>query len=158
MYPVINLPKPMPGPVLFALLSMSVFFSGCSAEITVTQPVAGEVRVNGQPVQGVQVVFHAQQEQAEIYLRPSAKTGPDGRFVLSSANPSDGALPGRYRITLTWRAPTGPGTGGLLGGGVPDAVAADRFRGRYSNPQTSGLSFEVVDGLNTVPPIDVQVP
>jgi hypothetical protein len=137
---------------------MSVFFSGCSAEITVTQPVAGEVRVNGQPVQGVQVVFHAQQEQAEIYLRPSAKTGPDGGFVLSSVNPSDGALPGRYRITLTWRAPTEPGTGGLLGGGVPDAVAADRLWGRYSNPQTSGLSFEVVDGLNTVPPIDVQVP
>jgi len=38
------------------------------------------------------------------------------------------------------------------------AVAVDRFRGRYSDPQTSGLSFEVVDGLNTVPPIDVQVP
>jgi len=47
---------------------------------------------------------------------------------------------------------------GLLGGGVPDAGAVDHFGGRHSNPQTSGLSSDVVDGRNAVPPIDVQLP
>lgn len=154
MYTSKHLHKPLTAAVLLTLLLVS----GCSSEVTPAQPVAGQVRVNGQPAQGLQVVFHAQQDQPEVYLRPSGKTGPDGRFVLTSVHPSDGALPGRYLISLTWRAPSGSGTEGLLGGGVPDAFAADRFRGRYSNPQTSGLSFDVIAGRNTVPPIDLQLP
>lgn len=132
--------------------------AGCFSGASLTFPVEGLVTVNGQPAPGVNIVFHVQQEQPEIYSRPSAKSGPDGRFRLTSCSPGDGALPGRYLITLTRRTPSIESPGGVLGGGAPDTVLADQFLGRYENPQTSGFSFEVRNTRNVVPSIDLKLP
>lgn len=141
-----------------AVVAMLLACAGCFSTTSVTSPVEGLVTVNGEPAAGVSIVFHAQQEQPEIYSRPSAKSGSDGRFRLTSVSSGDGAMPGRYLITLTCRVPPAESAGGLLGGGVPDSVPADQFQGRYANPQTSGFSFEVRDTHNIVPPIDLRLP
>jgi|GEM_PF-597993 len=72
-YPVTNLPKLMLGPVLCALLSLLTFFSGRADGVTVTQPVAGEVRVKGQPVQGVQVVLTLSRNRLRFTFSPARK-------------------------------------------------------------------------------------
>lgn len=144
--------------IVIAPVAVLLAVAGCSSDTSLTYPVEGLVTVNGQPASGVNIVFHSQPEQSESFCRPSARSDADGRFRLTSFSAGDGAMPGRYLISITRRVSATDSSGGLLGGGVPDAVATDQFRGRYANPQTSGFGFEVSRTKNTVPTIDLQLP
>jgi hypothetical protein len=68
-------------------------------------PVTGKVTVNGAPVAGAGVTFHPQDGKG----RPATgETDQNGTYHLTTINPSDGALPGEYRVTLVWDEPQHP--------------------------------------------------
>ena len=67
-------------------------------------PVHGSVLVNGKPAEGVTVVFCPQNEADPDPVRPSAGTGPDGSFEVTTFLTKDrvlktGAPAGSYVVT-----------------------------------------------------------
>lgn len=138
--------------------SLAFLPAGCGGNAGVpVYPVSGSIHFKGKPAEGVRVIFHP--ETAAVpgkpVLRPSGETGADGGFYLTSREPKDGAPVGKYRVTLTWRKAAGTAGPLGMGGGEARESGADQFGGRYAEPTTSGLEFEVREGENTVPKFDL---
>jgi len=87
-------------------------------------------------------VFHPIQAGGElVQLRPRARTGPDGNFTLRTYRIDDGAPAGQYRVAIEWFGPVSEERGDA-------APRPDRLRGRYRDPDTSGLTATVSKGNN----------
>jgi len=111
-------------------------------------PVSGEVLLSGKPAENALVVFHPLSELPGS-LRPSGRTGADGKFSLSTYESGDGAPAGAYRVTIVLpKAAAGP---------APDPdLAGDRLQGRYADPATSQLRAQVEEKENVLPPFVVK--
>jgi hypothetical protein len=92
------------------------------------------------------VVFYHQGDWGEKSIVPQAMTGEDGRFVLSTYGTGDGAPAGDYTVTVQWPAYR---RGRNIG--------PDRLEGRFSRPDSSGLTVHVAEGPNDLPLIDLHV-
>ena len=68
-------------------------------------PVRGVVKVEGQPVANAAVVFVAQDPGGRDAY---GSTDANGVFRLTTTNPDDGALPGKYKVVIQ---PAGQGGG-----------------------------------------------
>lgn len=101
---------------------------GCGGGISPprTVPTSGTVLFKGKPVGGVKVTLHP---TFNMMFRPNGVTGKDGRFVLSTGAPADGAPPGEYTATFE-----------LLKAGA-DArgldTEVDAWKGKYANPDAA---------------------
>ena len=138
--------------------SLSFLPAGCGRDAgSLVYPVSGSVYFDGKPAEGVRVIFHPEiaAVPGKPVLRPSGETGADGGFYLTSREPKDGAPIGKYQVTLTWRKAAGSAGPQGMGGGETRESGADQFGGRYAEPTTSGLEFEVREGENTVPRFDL---
>jgi hypothetical protein len=62
-----------------------------------TVPVSGVITLEGAPLAGAQVTFHPMASDGRMAIGISDS---NGRFSLTTYKPNDGALPGRYRITV----------------------------------------------------------
>jgi hypothetical protein len=117
-----------------ALLLFGVVGCGQSEMVGVT----GTVTLKGKPT-----------EQAEVMFNPksggrfaSGVTDASGKFILSTAKPNDGAMPGEYVVTLAEyyppeKPPALPRGGGLL---------PSRFPANYADPAKSPLTAKVERG------------
>ena len=118
------------GSRVLAPVLVVVIFSGCGSN-GVTK-VEGTVKYQGIPLQHGRVGFIPQQG------RPAFGDIEQGRFVLTTYEPGDGALPGHHRVTVQCDKPADPN----------DAFS-DRIPtipGRYFQPETSGLTADVEPG------------
>lgn len=112
---------------LFLLTSLLV---GCRAEEDRLFPLRGKVLYKGKPIPSAEIVFHPLFEGPG--WMPVATVAGDGTFEAGTKQPGDGALAGRYRVTITW---------------YPNAT--DENQGRnflpkcYSDGKTSPLEVEV---------------
>ncbi len=80
-------------------------------------------------------------------IRPNGRTDSAGMFELSSFIPGDGCPAGEYRVTVVWPR-TKPGAT------REDAEEGpDRFKGKYADPETSGLTISVRADQPELPPI-----
>lgn len=96
--------------------------------------VSGLVTFNGEPLSNAVLTFVSDKGRAAAGV-----TDKQGRYVLTTFEENDGALPGQYRVTIaTQAAPTSKR--------ASDAPA--RIPAKYSDPQTSALMVEVRDGVN----------
>jgi hypothetical protein len=138
--------------VLRALLAagaLAALTSGCGGNKGPRlYPVKGSVRINGEPVKGVNVMFTpvAPIEGATDPLSPAAVTGKDGTFRLMSFKPGDGAPAGDYQVTVIY--PMNRYNKFLSG--------VDRLKGKFANPKTSGLIAKVEPTSNDLPPFDLK--
>jgi hypothetical protein len=66
-------------------------------------------------VEGASVVF-IPVDPAKC-LPANGRTGSDGRFRLTTRNPNDGAIPGEYKVVVTFEDPSGAHAGM---GGTPE--------------------------------------
>lgn len=65
--------------------------------------VSGVVLMEGQPIHGANVTFHPIEGQA---VRPAVGTSDAaGKFSLSTFRADDGALRGKYKVTIEWFGP-----------------------------------------------------
>ena len=87
-------------------------------------------------------------------LRPAAETGLDGKFKLTTFETYDGAPAGQYNVMVRW----GPRPQSAAGEARPERGKRppDRLRGRYMNPQTSGLTATVEEQATEVPAFELQ--
>ncbi|MBN1909171.1 MAG: hypothetical protein JW818_05480 [Pirellulales bacterium] len=78
------------------LLGVVCLAAGCSDGRPTRVPVAGQVLIDGQPLTRGYIRFVPEGARAS-----GGQIGPDGRFVLTCYDGSDGAVPGAHRIEVT---------------------------------------------------------
>lgn len=100
---------------------------------------------NGQPAAEAEVMFNPKSGRLATGV-----TDASGRFTLSTAKPSDGAVPGDYVVTLCeYYPPDKPPK--MTSGPLPS-----RFPVKYGNPETSPLSVHVERGQKNDFQLDVK--
>ena len=109
--------------------------------------VSGTVTYQGKALEKAQVVFHSESNG----LAATGWTDAKGRYRLGTRSIDDGAMLGKYRVTVAARGPDktlpGPSTSGMPGGNI---VPGDPLiPEKYFMPDKSGLSTEVKPGGNT---------
>jgi hypothetical protein len=113
-------------------------------------PAGGVVRLNGKPLAGARLIFNPASG------RPAQGTADkDGRFQLSTMKPNDGAVVGPHRVAVI-----APRSTVEAMPGSPEAAAAaaevSELPKHYSDPQTSGLEYEVQAGKKNDFAIDLK--
>jgi len=94
-----SVPAQLPIPVLVLAFALLAFLSGCGGGKASLAPAKGKVVCNGQPVTGGTVALIPLGEGGGEGGRPARCTvGPDGTFVLTTYDPSDGAAVGKHRV------------------------------------------------------------
>lgn len=113
-----------------ALVALAcLMLAGCGAggiSAPRTVPTSGTVLFKGKPAGGVKVTLRP---QFNMMFTPNGVTGKDGRFLLSTAAPVDGAPPGEYSVTFELLRP-GADRRGL-------DTEFDVWKGKYANPDTA---------------------
>ena len=112
--------------VLVALVGAAV--AGCGGDISAprTVPTSGTVLFKGKPAGGVKVTLHP---NFNMIFNPNGVTDKNGRFILSTGTPMDGAPPGEYSVTFELLR-AGPDKRGL-------DSEFDVWKGKYANPDTA---------------------
>ena len=122
--------------------------------------VSGTVNFQGKPVEGATVVFAPEGDRRAA----SGRTDATGKFQLMTLNPNDGALPGKYKVSITKVENLGPesqitaeemmqmvtsGKAPPTGPMGPSAAKAGEQRyhipQKYGNVETSELSADVTE-------------
>lgn len=141
---------------LVRLAAFMAFVGGCSSSeqegrMTV-YPVSGVVKVAGQPAAGARLTFYGATREltGAGTVAPVAEADENGVFNVRSYDPQDGAPAGKFNVTVFWPEE------------VPEGVdpevnrPKDRLKGRYGNPETSGLVAEVPEGGGELPPFELK--
>lgn len=131
--------------VLLATLLLAVLCSGCGSRPEYMEtdvfPASGELKIDGLPASGAFVLFHPVGDVGMTKgNKPFARVAADGSFLVTTYNTGDGAPDGNYRVTVIW--PEDPDARG---------PSPDRLRGRYSQPETSGLRAEMAAPRTVLP-------
>ena len=118
------------------LLAALALLAGCGDEGR--YPVHGRVTYeDGSPLTEGTVVGEMTEGETRVMAQGSVKS--DGAFSWGTKRPGDGALPGKYRVIVFTRAV------GQREAARGEQPAVDP---KFSNPQTSGIDFEVTPGKN----------
>jgi len=116
-------------------------------------PVTGTITVKGKPVDGARIILNPIDEarRGPRMPLPTGTTGSDGKFQLTSYDLNDGAPEGEYQVAIVWPEPEKPTTPE-----APEAApVADRLKGRYGVPETSGLTAKVEAGPTELKSFDL---
>jgi len=119
-------------------------------------PVEGEVFVDGKPLDEGFVHLHPvtphEMPRADQVVASMGQVDEEGKFKISTYINEDGAPPGEYKITITWKEATG-----LMKNqwGGPD-----RLKGKYADVETTQFRVTVPerpDGPVVIPRFDLTV-
>ncbi len=126
--------------------------TGCSSPRTPVNekevvPVSGIVHVDGTPLAGIEISFHAAEKETSHRIFPKATTDVDGKFKAWSYRKDDGIAAGDY--TLTFIDHSGPTQPFQRVSDKPDLL-----KGKYSNPKKSEIKLTIPEGSE---PIDMGV-
>jgi hypothetical protein len=146
--------------VVAGLLAAGLLFvSGCGDDDGLGQRyrVTGTVTFNGKPLEEGHITFHAttpkgRSAQGDIH---------EGAYRLTTQDPDDGALPGKYRVSIVAKdvdlskvEATSKKQGGTLPSkkdlGVAFQKAKRLIPAKYESPGTSGLEADVKEQSNTI--------
>jgi len=142
-----------------ALGSAAIMIVGCGSNRLETVPVRGEVRVDGKPVAGVQVVFHpvGSTDGRLAKLRPTGRTAADGTYEIGTYEMADGAPLAEYLLTAEWFA-GGPETT-TSSSEDPEAhsstLETDRLGGRFASPEASGFKASIGRLTSDIPQLNL---
>lgn len=108
-----------------------------------TVPASGSVKLNGKTVEGATVVF-APEATGEKAVAASAMTDANGNFVLQAYPPLKGAVPGKYKVSITKREippspPDGPNAHDVPQQPPPKWLVPEKF----SDAEKSGLKADI---------------
>lgn len=77
--------------------------AGCGGGENQPVPVRGVVKLDGNPIEGAMVTFFPDDNKGRA---ANGLTGPDGSFQLTTAKPNDGAMPGSYKVVVSYQEGT----------------------------------------------------
>jgi hypothetical protein len=133
----------------FGCLAFAILLTaGCGATGPEMMPVNGKVTQNGNPVAEAKILLHPEQQLPAGIPLPMAISDESGDFKITSLSNGDGALPGKYRVTVELRAPRKSGEETIRDG-------KHLLPPRFADPATSGLIREVVPSENRWEQIDL---
>ncbi|HEY1067041.1 MAG TPA: hypothetical protein VGE52_13050 [Pirellulales bacterium] len=119
---------------------------GCSGDDRPRRvPVTGKVTYNGKPVVGADVVFRNDKAPRSSY----GKTDSDGKFVLTTYDDADGAIPGMHVVTIIKMAnapkPVTDLTSPEYASAMKQMQAAPKSEipTKYSDPQSQAITKTV---------------
>lgn len=116
---------------------------GCNTDQPpATYKVSGLVEYGGTPVSGATVTFHPVDNDLRTAV---AKTDEKGAFQLTTVKENDGAMPGKYRITVTKlviEGDTGPASSDIAAPPRKVTVKSE-LPEKFGSPETSGLEGTV---------------
>jgi hypothetical protein len=144
----------------FTAVLAGVWLIGCNGPGVDLADVRGKVTVAGQPMAGITITF-----TPESGRPATGVTDASGNFTLSTFSSGDGAVPGKHKVAFAKSA-----TGDLTKGPpmtIPDPSAGGKpmpptgpetpFNSKYTNPDTSGITVDVLAGkTNEVGPWDLE--
>ena len=113
-------------------------------------PVKGMVLLNNQPVTNGRgtVAFELMNPQQGQIPAARAMVMSDGSYVLMTEEVGDGAVPGRYRVTVQLQEM--PPKGDTGGETMPSLIPR-----KYADPAKSGLEFTIPDDISPDGTIDL---
>jgi len=130
------------------LVAAAGSMAGCgSTDGVALFPVEGEVRYNGQPVAGAQVVFHPCQARAGV-PPARAQTDASGKFQLTTFNAHDGAPAGDYAVTVEF-FPLQRWQDEFLAG-------RNALPPKYATSATTDLRIQVASGPNKLNALEIK--
>lgn len=133
--------------VLLGCALLSLMVNGCGGSNTpMTYPVTGVVTFQGRPLPDAVVMFFAEGGRSA-----TGATNAQGEFTLTTFVPGDGALSGLKKVALGELAVEAK-EGDLF---LPKPKPP-RFSVRYTDPNQSGLEFEVKPGAENKFAIDLK--
>ena len=145
-----------PATGLLAAAVLGLVAAGCGGDGKLPRaPVSGRVTYKGKPVVGAAVSFLP---ETPGWRAGVGKTDDQGRYVLGTYDPDDGAPVGTCKVALSLRGPAKPLKPGL------GAAAAEELMEmgpplipiRYFDPDKSGLVFTIEKGKDNVFDIDLK--
>jgi hypothetical protein len=149
--------------MLVTIIAMFLACSPTPAGQPPVYPIRGKVLHKGKPVAGGVVVFELEGGDPATAtaapgggpLRATGRIEADGSFRLMAFPGTEGVPAGNYKVGISSMPPRTEAnlleTAGLAKKGNPDVL-----RGRYSNPQTSGLRFQVLVDQTNEPTFDLE--
>ena len=133
-----------------ALAAVLLVFSFVGCDGGGKHPVKGMVLLNNQPVPSGKgsVTFTLVDPQKGQPQAARAMIMPDGSYVLTTVELDDGAIPGRYHVTVQHQVQPPKGdTGGV--------TMASLIPRKYGERATSGLQFIIPDDISPEGTIDL---
>jgi hypothetical protein len=115
--------------------------------------VKGKVLCNGAPVKNAVVSFHLKGENAVNAINPTGMTDENGEFILKTQSDT-GAAAGEYLVTILWLDEP-PAASPAYGMPEGKSKRTDRLKGRYSNPDTSGLTAVIKSDTKELEPFNL---
>lgn len=148
-----------------AIATVIVIAPGCGDDggLSTRYPVSGKVTYKGEPVKKAVINFVPNDPEG----RPAGGTVEDGQYELTTLNPKDGALPGKYKVTIDDRfldanamrseADSVAKKKGVTYTAIPQELQAKALKnvksalpGKYQIASTSDLEVEVKPQSNTL--------
>ncbi|PQO31394.1 hypothetical protein C5Y96_13725 [Blastopirellula marina] len=118
-----------------------------------TSPVTGKVTYKGEAVEGATIKFQPSDPEAKV---ANATSSADGTYALSTFETGDGAMPGKYKVSV--RKLVSVEQGVQQDGehaGEPAFVNKDMLPKKYVSSDNSPLEFEVTAGGDNTYDIDL---
>ncbi len=112
-----------------------------------TFPASGTVKLNGQPVAGATVVFAPDPSDAPNSIAATAMTQASGDFSLQAYPPLKGAVPGKYKVTISkMELPPPAAKGPNAHDAPPPPPPRSLIPENYADPEKSGLTADIPEG------------
>jgi hypothetical protein len=108
-------------------------------------PVKGQVTSDGQVPKGARIVLVPLEVNAWLPTNPTALVASDGSFLVKTLGNRNGARPGTYAVTITWRVPEFDSEERSLG--------PNRLPPQYANARTTPWKITVLPQSNTLIPV-----
>jgi hypothetical protein len=101
-------------------------------------PASGTITWKGKPLPGFRITLHPADGQ-----RPAAGVSDsEGKFVLGTNSPNDGAVPGKHPVSIIWEQPVDDGLSAAPTNPAATKAPID-LPPRFASPETSGITLEI---------------
>lgn len=132
---------------MFGTLAASALLAvmGCgsvdSGDVLPTAPASGTLSYQGEPLAYHQVTLFPAGSQ-----RPAAGTSDaDGKFVLGTNKPGDGAIPGSHQVSVVYVGPPSSDPEAGINEFPTPPPPTVKIPEKYRDPRRSGITVEVPD-------------
>ncbi len=137
---------------LVAAAGLTLTLPGCGGSEAVK--VTGTVMLDGSPLADAQLVFWPTEDLSLGSF--GGKTDSQGRFIIRQDRRQGSVKPGRYVILVTKGGATlGPGEGVALPQHAGNPANRNSLPKKYGDKKESPFVFEIDQGNNELPPLEL---